>query len=243
MRAGQPNAGWASAAPLKLTNQNGIQVNLERIWSHCEVEPGSCDVELKHLASEVLKLSARPNPLQATPERIFAVVRPASYFDSMPQDARAAALHEPLTADLMVLYVVDEGGAVRGATAADLTDVGLARGQLPAAARNNLVKVLPVPKDQPSCQPHAIGLWSSGNYFESSRLLLSEFWQQLAEQTHSTIVAAAPSADALIVVCDPTPAELKRLNGTLEHMARMAARPLSTTLLKWTPAGWQELEQ
>jgi hypothetical protein len=44
------------------------------------------------------------------------------------------------------------------------------------------------------------------------------------------------------VVCDPTPDELVKLRGMVERLAQQAARPISNTLLKWTAAGWRELE-
>ena len=242
LRQGQPKGGWATPQLLTVTSSAGLVVNLERIWSLCESDSTTCDPELKHLVQEVLKVATRPASPKASPERLFAVIRPSGYFDGIPADVRAESLFEPLAADLMVVYVMDEGGAVRGAKTSDLADLGLGRGEVPAAARRNLGTALPVPKDQPDCRPHAIGLWSSGNYFESSRLLLSDYWQGMAQRTKRTIVAAAPAADSLVVVCDPTPEELAKLGKMLEQMARQAARPVSTTLLKWTPGGWQALK-
>jgi uncharacterized protein YtpQ (UPF0354 family) len=241
VRQGDPLGGWSTPATLKLTNTNGILVNLERVWAHCEAVPTTCDPELKHLAAEVLKVSTRQVPLKATADRLFAVVRPTTYLDGMPADVRAQTLFEPLTADLIVVYVFDEGGAVRGAQEKDLADVGMTRSALPVAARRNLVAILPVPAGQPSCRPHALGSWNTGNYFESSRLLLSDFWQDMAARTHLPIVVAAPGADTLLVACDPTPSELTRLAGLVEKMSQNAARPVSTSLLKWTANGWQQL--
>ena len=64
----------------------------------------------------------------------------------------------------------------------------------------------------------------------------------MADRTKHTIIAAAPAADSLVVVCDPTAEELKKLRSMVEQLARQAARPVSDTLLKWTAAGWQELK-
>lgn len=242
LRKGEPKGGWVSPQLLKLTNASGLLVNLERIWSLCQGDATACDPELKHLAREVLKVAARPDSPKATTERLFAVVRPSAYFEGIPADVRADSLFEPLTADLIVVYVLDEGGAVRGAKTSDLKDLSLTRGDVPAAARRNLTAALPLPSNQPDCRPHAVGLWQSGSYFESSRLLFSDYWQGMAQRTGRTIIAAAPAADSLVVVCDPTAEELVKLRKMVERLAQQAARPVSTTLLKWTAAGWRELE-
>jgi uncharacterized protein YtpQ (UPF0354 family) len=242
LRKGEPKGGWVSPQLLKLTNASGLLVNLERLWSLCESDQTQCDPELKHLVQEVLKVATRPESPRATPERLFAVIRPVGYFDGLPAEVRAESLFEPLTGDLVVVYVMDEGGAVRGAKASDLKNLGLNRSDVPAVARRNLSAELPVPPNQPDCRPHAVGMWRSGSYFESSRLLLHDYWQGLADRTHSTIIAAAPAADSLVVVCDPTPDELVKLRSMVERLAQQAARPVSNTLLKWTAAGWRELE-
>ena len=243
LRKGDPKGGWVSPQLLKLTNSSGLQVNLERVWGNCEVDDATCAPELEHVVSEVLKVATRPSSPKATSERLFAVVRPKGYFDGLPDDVRADSLVEPLAADLMVVYVIDEGGAVRGAKRDDLAGMGLTRDGVAEAARRNLVATLPLPAGPTDCRPHTVGLWSSGNYFESSRLLLSDFWRGMAERTHRTIVAAAPAADTLIVVCDPTPEELTKLTGMVEKKAKQAARPVSNALLEWTPGGWQELKR
>ena len=241
VRQGDPEGGWSTPAGLKLTNANGILVNLERIWAHCQIAPTTCDPELQHLASEVLKISTRQLPINAAADRLFAVVRPTAYLDGMPADVRARTLYEPLAADLIVVYVFDEGGAVRGAQERDLADVGMTRSALSATARRNLVALLPIRGEQSSCLPHALGLWNTGNYFESSRLLLNDFWREMSARVHVPIVVAAPAADTLVVACDPTPTELAQLTGMVQKLSQNAARPVSTSLLKWTPSGWQPL--
>ena len=242
LREGEPKGGWVSPQLLKLTNSSGLQVNLERIWSLCEGDSDTCEPELKHLVQEVLRVATRPESPKATPERLFAVIRPTGYFDGAPPEVLRESLVEPLAGGLVVVYVMDEGGAVRGAQASDLKDLSLTRADIPAVARRNLSAELPVPPNQADCRPHAVGVWRTGSYFESSRLLLTDYWQGLADRTKHTIIAAVPAADSLVVVCDPTAEELVKLRKTVEQMARQAARPVSDTLLKWTPAGWQELK-
>lgn len=228
------------SAVLQLTGAK-FQVSLGRLWARCEAVPSSCDGELKHLVAEAVKIAKRPEHVKPTADRVYAVVRPKEYLDSLAGDSRTDALFEPLVADLIVVYVFDEGGAVRLAQRKDLAELGMTQAELFAAARRNLAARLPVPEGQPNCRPHALGAWDSGNYYESSRLLLTDFWQEMASRTKLRIVAAAPGVDTVLVGCDPTPTELAQLSAMVEQRFHEASRAVSTTLLTWTPSGWQRL--
>jgi hypothetical protein len=59
-----------------------------------------------------------------------------SYLDSVPPQVRAAALTDPFPGDMVVFYMIDEGGSVRGANIEDLPKLGLERGQVAAVARS-----------------------------------------------------------------------------------------------------------
>jgi hypothetical protein len=51
-----------------------------------------------------------------------------------------------------------------------------------------------------------------------------------------------PASDTLLVACDPTQTELTKLAGMVDQISRSAARPISPSLLKWTPSGWQPFQ-
>lgn len=218
-------------------------VHLERIRLHCQANPTSCSTEVAHFADEMIRISAEEGAekTKPTPAQLTAIVRPASYLQSIPEAIRAATLSEPLVADIVVVYVVDQGGAVRGAKAEDLSATGVSRDTLPARVRTNLAAVLPVPAEKPNCDAPSIAVWATGNYYESSRLLLTDYWKDLAKGAHGSIVVAAPAADALMVACAVAPAELKKLAATVEAVWRASERPISKALLRWTADGWQEV--
>lgn len=67
-----------------------------------------------------------------------------------------------------------QGGSVRGATLDDLSNSGVSREALAATATRNLAAVLPVLPHQRQCAPHSTTVWATGNYYESSRLLLTD---------------------------------------------------------------------
>ncbi len=240
LRQREPGGGWTSRGPLELVNAKGFVVNLERISAQCENSPAARGAELAHFLDEVIRISTQKGPVPATAARLVAVIRSAAYIEGLPSAARSKTLSEPLAADLWVMYVVDEGGAVRGASADDLSAAGVTREALAAVARTNLASVLPAPAGQPLCQPHSITLMATGNYFESSRLLLPDFWKGLADRSRSVVVAA-PAADALVIACDPDATELQKLADGVAKMFQIADRPVSRSLLRWTASGWQEV--
>jgi uncharacterized protein YtpQ (UPF0354 family) len=214
-------------------------VNLGRLWLLCQKQPSACDAEVEHFADEALKIAAAPRDSKVAAEQLMAVVRATTYFDGMPADVRSSTLSEPLLADLLLVYVVDQGGNVRSAQSNDLVSSSVARAELPQLVRKNLAAALPALPDSAVCQANSFTLLATGNYYESSRLLLSEFWSALARKSHRTLVVAAPASDALIVACDPSPSQLKQLQGAAEKIWAEAQRPLTKSLLQWTPGGWK----
>ncbi len=240
LRQREPGGGWAARGPLELVNAKGFVVSLERIAGQCENSPSQRDAELAHFLDEAIRISTQERPPPATADRLVAVIRPAAYLDRLPSGVRSKTLSEPLAADLWVIYVVDEGGAVRGANPDDLATAGVTREALAAVARENLASVLSGSAAQPACEPHSVTLVATGNYFESSRLLLTDFWKRLADRNRSVVVAA-PAADALVIACDPDATELRKLSDGVAKMFQIAERPVSKSLLRWTGSGWEQL--
>lgn len=234
-----PARGWSSREPLELTGGQ-LVVNLGRLWTLCRNAPAQCDAEVTHFLSEVVAVANRQRSAPATAQQLVAVVRPASYLDAMGNAAQRT-LSQAFTANLVIIYMVDQGGSVRGATAEDLSSSGVRREALAATAAQNLAAVLPVLPQQRECAPHSVSVWATGNYYESSRLLLTEYWNDVSEGARRSIVVAAPAADALIVACDLNREELGRLAQAAGKISQTTDRPVSQSLLQWTANGWKEL--
>jgi uncharacterized protein YtpQ (UPF0354 family) len=241
LRHKDPRGAWKTPETLVLTNETAFVVNLERIRHVCSVRPETCRSALEHFTTEVLRIAASPNDSTATRSQLVPIIRPASYLEQIPQNIRTATLSEPVAADLVTIYVVDQGGAVRGASLDDLSRTGVVQAELAVEARKNLAAALPAPIPGTVCQNHSITVWATGNYFESSRLLLPELWNDIAAQSHGSLIAAVPAADALIIACNPSRVELDQLAAVVDRMWQNAERPLSHSLLEWTTAGWRQL--
>ena len=168
--------------------------------------------------------------------RLRAVIRDQSFLEQLPELVRATTLSEPFAGRMVVLYMVDDHGAARGAQAADLAEAGVTREALRAVVEWNLARAVRGPL---SCTSHLVGEPAHRDYYESSRLLLKEPWSELARA--GKVVVAVPSNDTLFVACNPTPAILQRLAAVVQNTYPKATGPVSPALLTWSEDGWREL--
>jgi len=173
---------------------------------------------------------------EAARARLRAVIRDASFLEHLPESARATTMTEPFSARMVVLYLVDDRGAARDAQASDLVASGVTREALRAVVEWNLSTLLREPL---SCMSHAVGEPAHHSYYESSRLLLDKQWADLAKA--GTVVVAAPSNDTLFVACNPNPDTLQKLSVIVQNTYPHSPRPVSPSLLTWSPDGWREL--
>jgi uncharacterized protein YtpQ (UPF0354 family) len=234
-----PGSSWSSSEALVLTNDKQWVVNLHRPWTSCRDENEDCAGVVDHYVAEVLKVAQRQAAGPASRSQLMAVIRPAGYLQGLPEHVRAQVISEPFVADLLVLYVVDEGGAARGAKSEDLSASGTSREALSALARENLAGVLP---PLMKCERDSVVVLAAQNYYESSRLLLGGQWADLAAKAGGSIVVAAPGNDVLVIACNPSSTVLGKLSAVALKLWQSADRPLSSSLFEWTGNGWRVID-
>jgi hypothetical protein len=182
-----------------------------------------------------------PTPgAKALRAELTAVVRAASFVDTLPAAQRAKLISEPLEPGMVIVYMVDLHGAARLAEEGDLTASAVNREALRAVVEWNLSTALPLPPSL-TCEPGTITELSHGNYFESSRLLVTKQWTDLAA-AKGHVVVAAPRNDMLFVSCNPTPANIAQLSTSIRNLWPRADHPVSPALLSWAGSGWEELK-
>jgi uncharacterized protein YtpQ (UPF0354 family) len=174
---------------------------------------------------------------EAARARLRAVIRDQSFLERLPESERATTIFEPFSGRMVILYMVDDRGAARGAQASDLVESGVTRDALRAVVEWNLASLL---GDPVSCTSHAVTEPAHGRYYESSRLLLDKQWAELAAKV-GTVVVAVPSNDTLFVACNPTPEILQKLAVVVQNTLPQAPRPVSPSLLSWSKDGWKEM--
>jgi uncharacterized protein YtpQ (UPF0354 family) len=182
--------------------------------------------------------SASPTDPKTTRAEFTAVVRADSFLGQLSRDERANAIAEPLAAGLVIVYMVDQHGVARFARAEDLKDSGVTRDALRAVAEWNIAAAL---RDPLRCERDAITTFPTGSFYQSSRLLLTQQWSDLAAKG-AQIFVAVPSNDTLLVACDATPVTLAKLATAIQNSYPRAAHPVSPSILRWTAEGWVGLE-
>jgi len=234
-----PDGGWSKKEALTLTNRSGLVANLDRIWGGCEARPDACDSEVATFVAGVRDVVQR-GTAKATKDQLVALVRDQAYVDAMPADARKALVLDPLVADLVVLYAVDLGTSVRGAQQHDLADAGISRRNLAAVSQQNVAARLEG-TGAVECEGPGVQILAHENYLESSRLLLTKTWADLAASSKGSVVVAVPTAELVVFACNPDAVVLAKVEQAADHFWRASDRPISRTLLKWSPQGWREL--
>ena len=179
----------------------------------------------------------RPGDAKATRAQLTAVIRAPTYLDGLTEDERAHALSEPFVPGLIIVYMVDVGGAARVARIEDLAVRGITRTALRAVAEWNVANAL---RGAPKCEPDTVATLATGNFYESSRLLLDKQWADLTA-TKGRVVVAVPKNDTLFVTCDPSADALKQLTVAVQNTYPRAPHPVSSALFAWSQSGWQEL--
>src|SRR6478735_50057 len=216
--------------------RRALELCLTLALTGCAAQQSPATEPLVHTASAGVT-PENSSPEAAARARLRAVIRDQSFLEHLSDAVRVSTISEPFSGRMVILYLVDDGGAARGAQASDLTESGVTREALRAVVEWNLAQIL---KEPLSCTSHALGEPARHDFYESSRLLLDKQWADLAEKS-GPVVVAAPSNDTLFVACNPTPEVRQKLSVVVQNAYPHAARPVSPSLLTWTKDGWSEL--
>jgi uncharacterized protein YtpQ (UPF0354 family) len=217
-----------------------MQTNLDRIYAFCKANTSGCAREIGAYVSGVkATASSRNDP--PTRAALRVVVRSADYKQQALQDvgARGPALTRPLAEGLVIVPVLDSPRAVRVFNDKDRAALGLTPDQVfdiaIANLRSSLKPLTTVAKAVPSGQFGTL----TGDYYQTSRLALIDSWAPLAQAQGGVLIVAAPSADLLIYSSDDSGTAIDALRTLAKNMMARAPKPLSGSLLRWTPKGWQ----
>jgi uncharacterized protein YtpQ (UPF0354 family) len=217
-----------------------LQTNLDRIYAFCKANASGCAREIGAYVSGVkATTSSRNDP--PTRAALRAVVRSADYMRQALQDvgARGAAPTRTLAEGLVIVPVLDSPRAVRVFNDKDRAALGLTQEQVFDIAfanlRSSIKPLATVAKAVPSGQFGTL----TGDYYQTSRLVLIDSWAPLAQAQGGVLIIAAPSADLVLYSGDDSSAAIDALRALARNVMSRASKPLSGSLLRWTPKGWQ----
>jgi uncharacterized protein YtpQ (UPF0354 family) len=220
------------------TGKHDLRIALDRVWAACQNDATHCERDARSFVRKAVATIETPDA-NATREQVVAVLRPRSYFDSVGGTAAAGALVEPFVGDLFVTYMVDLPQSVRSLGSADMTTLGLTRADLPAIARANLsARLGGSPPELARSKAGDVSVMAGGNYFESSRLLLTEDWTALSSKLGKPIFAAVPANDVLVIAIAPAAEQLAKLRAAIQGLYQSSDRPISPQVYRWDGGRW-----
>lgn len=248
IRAEMPDYRVTVTAPLSLEitppQGEGATAYLDRIYDFCRRTPGECDSVLDDYAVKLRAHYAEINaPLSRSMLRI--VVRSKAYLDDMQvhlgEHAGQMAI-EPLADDLAAAAYIDLPSALRSALEADFKALSLDRaGALAQAKANHLPGAADFAASIDRGIPDGeIGLIEDDVY-TSSWMALPEAWAETAAAFGNRLIVAVPGATVLLYARDSGPRSVAELRAAARDMANRNERPISTSVYRWTPQGWQRL--
>jgi hypothetical protein len=220
----------------------GDQVSLQRPWDYCQRERRQCAREVKDYVAEITgTIEESGAPTQASNIRV--IVRGPGYVEQMRQIAankpEAEGIVRPVAGGLSLICVVDAPHGVKTLEKGDLAALGLSEDQAIALGIKNVAAALK-PLDQDTHIFPKLGVkFATGDFYESSRMLLHDDWAEMSKAMNGHLVVAAPSSDVLVFGNGGGNGDRIVLAGFVRTIAEMAPKPLSATLFHWTATGWE----
>jgi uncharacterized protein YtpQ (UPF0354 family) len=222
--------------PLELTitpaGGNESRVYLHNRWQECRDDPA----ERVHAFEQLLRsLSEAQTEPKASISAIVPVIRDSEFVREYGEKVQPYTEH--LVADLWIVYAQDAPNSIRYGLAGDL---GMRLPEVRQRALANLRRILP------RLERHGDGstyyMLTAGGVYESSLLLLEDFWRKQARQVDGELVAAVPTRDVLLFTGSHCKAGMRELKSTVARVYRDGSYPISATLLVWRNDSWQLYE-
>ena len=161
-------------------------------------------------------------------------MRSAAYVDAIRGNHPVAT---PLAADLWLLVVKDEGYKVAILAEGDLPALAMtSQSAFAAASENSKSWSESVVRD--IAKKRCAGVLG-GNYYITSIVAFPDIWAPVAHRCHDNLIVAVPDSGS-VVYGDASSSKdgLSFVQGAANKLLATADKPLSATVLQWTPKGW-----
>jgi uncharacterized protein YtpQ (UPF0354 family) len=226
---------------VKTPSGGEIQIYLDNAWQECSSDPAHrpeiCQRYLDSLfATPAFKGEEEPPP---DTNSLVAVIRDQGFLDQVRkfEGTTNAVIHEPLVADLHVLYVFDTEKGMSYLTEGTRRKLGIPGTEIRTLAMANLHRILPEVRVE-SAGPLFM-IKADGNY-ESSLLLGEKLWKSQSSQVQGELVAAVPARNVLLCTGSGTPGNLDVLRQTVAKVQATEGHIISSRLLVWRNGKWAE---
>jgi len=233
-----------------LTRSDGTeyQMYLDNLWLDCAQRPDACDDSIARAVraggegqgtDDSFSKKENVRAVLKDPQWLAGAQRAFQEKATSPEKAKESEIvRRPFAAGLSVVYVFDLPDGMRIVNRGDMAQLKLDEAGLDALAVANLEAALPALQFDRVKTGSDIRVIHEGDSYEASRLILHHRWAAIGAQVKGDLLVAAPSRDFVY------------FTGSREDVAGLRAlargsdeqgHALTSTLLRWTPAGWEPL--
>ncbi len=221
------------------------QINLDRIYVFCQRDQANCDDALSQFASGVGE-AIREKNLPIDKSMVRLVIRPTDYVEGIRKQmgsGQAALFSRPIAPGLSVLPVLDYTRTVRFVGENDLVKLGVKEDDLFEIGRQNLESTTqPFTEVAPVPVANSFGIISDEDY-ASSRMIFHEEWGEIAKKVGGNLVVMIPAPDTMLYGDGSSNAGIDVLRRFARNVANQSTRPLTLSMWRWTPSGWDEVQE
>lgn len=223
--------------------EHDLEVWLGRPFEYCQTGASDCEAHARDfVANIVASAHERENPVTISPSQLVPAIRSEEDVASYRALAEGMLI-DPIVAGLFVVYMIDAPRTASPVLRSQLTELGLNEEQAKQRALSNLRAQLPPLADviKPLAEG-AVGTVDIGHYYTSSLVVPHADWATIAARFNHKLLVSVPSPDLLLYAAETSPAVLAELKATTRNKYAHTQRPLSTTILRWSPSNWQPSE-
>lgn len=218
------------------------QVNLDRVAAFCVQNAQRCDAMLTSFVAKVSGLLAEMGKPPAA-EQLRVVVRPKSFVEgvkaTVKDDSQGLPVREPFL-DLDIVCEFDAPTSMRPVMPGDLSKLKLDAAAVLVRAKANMQAVLPpLANEARMLKAGEIGELVADGGYTSSRLIFPESWSALAGQLGGGLIVAVPADNLVLYARDDGAASVTQLKAAAKAQYAQGERPISTSVYRWHPTGWE----
>ena len=190
-----------------------VTADLSNFYSAYQRDPGQLDVVVETFVRTMLGIQPgrSASDYQSLAGRLYPMIKPLEMLAEVRERRLPMLAYREFLGDLMIAYVIDEGRSVAYINDEHLERWGVSVQDLHAQAIENLrrrtdehVKYTTV-----GAGDQRLFIYSSGDGYDASRLLLADVLAQWAREMPGHLVIGIPNRDFLIAFSDANPEILR----------------------------------
>lgn len=244
LREGEPNISIQITAPLRLTVKGPSGDNdlyLDQIYSVCSRDPDSCESQIKAFIGQMSAYLAKPEPALTT-SSLRVIVRTDDYMAQARQfmASHGGPIARPLPGGFWLMLAQDRPTTIAALPLDAVKPLGLAADQaLDVGARNMAADVSQQVEQVRASRGKGAIIGLGGSGYGASLFAFPDLWAPVARKYGGQLLVAVPANDAFLCADGRAPGMAQALAEAAQAAMASMDHPLSATVFRWTPHGWE----